>query len=236
MRFGHAYFHPNMVPSQHQVLKLYYPKVGFWASLRPRNSWWKRFSWAQFEKKTRPNCVLLLWLHLGIILSLRSRLSRAASVLTRLIQPRSIDSTAGATIQWRVSAGEFDDHRELKMCKINPFSRPGGLEIILLPNKPTGLDFVAGAVFHAIKRGQTFLHFLAMWAPNIWCVYILPLILVQAYLYPRTRPINFGLWPAPSVAQKMNSGNKNPAMMGLFLGVDGSQIAAAVKTIEMFDV
>ena len=34
----------------------------------------------------------------------------------------------------------------------------------------------------------------------------------------------------------MNSGNKNPAMMGLFLGVDGSQIAAAVKTIEMFDV
>ena len=155
-------------------------------------------------KKTRPNCVFLLWLHLGIILSLRSRLSRAASVLTRLIQPRSIDSTAGATIQWRVSAGEFDDHRELKMCKINPFSRPGGLEIILLPNKPTGLDFVAGAVFHAIKRGQTFLHFLAMWAPNIWCVYILPLILVQAYLYPRTRPINFGLWPAPSVAQKMN--------------------------------
>jgi len=35
---------------------------------------------------------------------------------------------------------------------------------------------------------------------------------------------------------KNESGNKNPAMMGLFLGVDGSQIAAAVKTIEMFDV
>ena len=48
----------------------------------------------------------------------------------------------------------------------------------------------------------------------------------------------YQLWSLASTfcRAKNESGNKNPAMMGLFLGVDGSQIAAAVKTIEMFDV